>query len=108
MRGGGWNVSVDNELLAQAEKALRGFNHTDADEVADLLSALQKEEAFVYYPCRTHELHQNGSPLMIVESQYNHFGYARLECGHKIFFEGKPEDTGGLLPCVHCAEDCHS
>jgi hypothetical protein len=99
----------DPDDLSAAERYLRASPiRASFEETADLLTALQTGDAFIYYRCGTHDQHKGSVPLMEVITPFDHFKFARLECGHKIFYEGKPPGPGTMLPCVHCMEECHS
>lgn len=92
--------------LRAAEEAL--------EEVGDLLSSIEDGEAQVVYPCRVHEEHRGCNPVFEVthvsfQQLVQADAKATLKCGHSLILPGNMVTSKGeKLPCVWCAEDCHS
>ena len=107
-------MSLSTENVSEAAKALR--NASDAlEEFHALASDVEDGRAFIVYRCNTHGgEHRNGNPLMEVthvdfDSLIRTGAKATLKCGHGIVLaDGVTTGKGEFLPCVWCAEDCHS
>ena len=103
-------VDLDPKIL----KAIREGAEA-AEALSDLLDALDEDQAQIVYPCRTHEDgHRNGGPLIeVTHVDFNQLVQANakvtLKCCHLLCLpDGMTSGKGEYLPCVWCAEDCHS
>lgn len=102
-------MSISPEVVSRLRDAEEALT-----EVADLLAAIHDGEAQVVYPCRTHDEHRGAVPIFeVTHVDFNQLvqanARATLKCGHSLCLpESMVASKGEKLPCVWCAEDCHS
>lgn len=113
---------ADPEVVANTVAFLRSSlatfpedapNREDIEDGTDLLEEIRDGDVSVVYPCRVHDLHQNGIPFFRVTyvafRKVDNMHMVTLECGHKMLLpEGMTSSKGEIQPCVFCYDDCHS